>query len=113
MADRIVAESLSTFEISPDGSTFALHVTDRDGRTGALVLPADCLRQLVMTMPRIAAEAMRARYRDDSLRLAYPAKGWKPEAAHGRGLILNMPAPTPHQPALPRGNARNTVVSGK
>src|SRR3546814_4602639 len=61
MADRIVAESLSTFEISPDGSTFALHVTDRDGRTGALVLPADCLRQLVMTMPRIADEEMRAR----------------------------------------------------
>ena len=92
MSDRIVAESLTTFEIAPDGSSFSLHVRDADGRPGALVLPADCLRQLVMTMPRIAAQALRAQYRDDTLRLAYPLKGWKLEASTGGGVILTMTA---------------------
>src|SRR3546814_20116414 len=65
-----------------------------------------------MTMPRIAAEAMRARYRDDSLRLAYPLKGWKLEDAPGSGVILTMTAGEGFDVSFVRDESAATAISG-
>jgi len=39
----IRGRQLTTFDVSPDGASFAIHVTDEQARPASLVLPAECL----------------------------------------------------------------------
>ena len=63
---------LTTFAVSPDGSTVSINVTDENSEPGSLVLPAECLRALIMSLPEMMQQALRRRYHDPSLRLVYP-----------------------------------------
>ncbi|HJQ57326.1 MAG TPA: hypothetical protein VJ890_10490 [Vineibacter sp.] len=91
---EIVGKSLTTFQVEPGGDAFRLNFESSDGGAASLTLPADCLRALVMTLPRVAAQALRAKYRDDSLRLVYPIGGWSLEVANGnRQFILTLRTP--------------------
>ncbi len=47
----IRGRQLTTFDVSPDGESFAIHVTDEQARPASLVLPAECLNALMMTLP--------------------------------------------------------------
>jgi hypothetical protein len=69
MKSKIEAEGLTTYEISSDGLRFHLNLKQLSGGSASLTRPSECLNQLVMTMPRIAVEVLRKRYRDNSLRL--------------------------------------------
>jgi hypothetical protein len=71
MSTEIKAESLSTFEVTPDGMSFSLNFKRASGEAGSITLPTECLKQLVMTMPHIAAKALRKRYRNRTMRLVY------------------------------------------
>jgi hypothetical protein len=55
MADVIRGERLTTFDIEPDGSRFCMNVADTSGSPRGLSLPAECLTQLIMTLPEMAA----------------------------------------------------------
>ncbi|MCW5748628.1 MAG: hypothetical protein KIT36_20735 [Alphaproteobacteria bacterium] len=91
---RIVGRALRTFQVEPGGDAFRLNFENSDGAAASLTLPADCLRSLIMTLPRVAAQALRAKYHDDTLRLVYPVGGWTLElATDGRHLILTLRTP--------------------
>jgi hypothetical protein len=90
----IDGKELTTYQVAPDGSTFRLNFNDLEGRAAALTLPVEALNTLVMTMPQIARQAMKAKYRDDTIRLVYPIGDWRIEAAAGdTRLILTLRTP--------------------
>jgi hypothetical protein len=77
----IIGTTLTSFEIAPDGSTVSIHVADQDSRPGSLVLSADCLGPLMLSLPEMSQQVLQRRYRDDSLRLIYPVGNWRLEAS--------------------------------
>jgi len=88
MNDRIFGDRLTTFEITPDGSRFCMNVTDEAGQARGLSLPAECLTQLIMTLPEMASKVLKMRYGDDTLRVVYPLGGIRIEAAHVEGVTI-------------------------
>jgi len=87
----ISATSLITCQIAPDGSSIRLVLEDGHGRPASLTLPIKCIQQLLMTLPHAASKAIRARHRDDTLRLVFPLGNWKLErAASDSKLILTL-----------------------
>jgi len=94
MAKVIEAEALTTFEVTADGSRLCLHVEEAGGTAGTLSVPVETLTQLMMTLPRMAQQALRRRYCDDSLRIVYPVGGWAIESSSEPGkLILTLRTP--------------------
>jgi hypothetical protein len=49
----IRAQRLTKFSVAADGGSVALGVADEEGRAGALMLPTECLKQLMMTLPEM------------------------------------------------------------
>ena len=91
---KIRADQLTTFAIAEDGASVSLGFADAEGTAGALELPADCLKALLMTMPEIMRQSLVRRYRDLSLRVVYPLSAWTLEASSERGrLILTLRTP--------------------
>ncbi len=91
---EIVGKALTTCQVDPSGDSFRLGLEDADGRPASLVLPTDCLRSLLMTLPQLIEMALKARYRDDTLKLVYPMGGYSLEAAAGSdSTILTMTTP--------------------
>ncbi|HTR01207.1 MAG TPA: hypothetical protein VMH83_14500 [Candidatus Acidoferrum sp.] len=70
--NQIEAAALTTFDVHPDGTHVRINVEDSQGMPAALTLPAGCLNQLMMTLPRIAEEALRKTHHNDTLRLVHP-----------------------------------------
>ena len=81
-SEKIFGHTLTTFDIEPDGSRFCMNVADETGHQRGLSLPTDCLTQLIMTLPEMAAKALKMRYRDDTLRIVYPLCAMRMEATH-------------------------------
>lgn len=91
---KIRANQLTSFAIAEDGASVSLGFADAEGTAGALELPADCLKALLMTMPEIMRQSLVRRYRDPSLRVVYPLSAWTLEASSERGrLILTLRTP--------------------
>src|SRR5215469_10880283 len=82
------AKSLTTFSVAPDGADIAIGVADEEGRAGALVLPADCLRELMMTLPEMMRRALRLQHDDPSLRLVYRTAAWEVERSQVSGTFI-------------------------
>jgi hypothetical protein len=87
---EIEGRQLTTFDVAADGTRFRLNVTDTQGQPAAITLPSECLNELLMTLPRIASQALQARYRDRSLRLVFPAVEWRLESSGDRRVILTV-----------------------
>jgi len=79
---------LTNCSVAEDGAGVAIGVLDTDGREAALMLPTDCLRALIMTLPEMMRRALRLQRRDPSLRLVYPAGGWEIEQSTEPGLLI-------------------------
>jgi hypothetical protein len=71
--EEIVGHELITYDVASDGSRFRMSFTCSGGKLGSLSLPTECLQALIMTLPRMMRQALRARSGDESLRLVYPA----------------------------------------
>lgn len=82
------AKCLTTFSVAPDGASIALGVADEEGKEGALILPTDCLRELMMTLPEMMRRAPRHQYDDPSLRLVYRTAGWEIERSKVPGTFI-------------------------
>ncbi len=95
MSIDIEAETLTAFDVTPDGVRFRLNAMASDGSPVSLGLPSECLHQLVMSLPRVASEALRRQHNDDSLRVVYPAGGWRIERSSGfdETFILTLSTP--------------------
>ncbi len=87
---EIEGRQLVAFDVAPDGRRFRLNFTDAEGRPSTLTLPTECLNDLLMTLPRVAARALHARYRDSSLRVVFPAEEWRLEGSTDHHLILTI-----------------------
>jgi len=79
MSNDIVAETLTKFEVTPDGAHVRFHAKSPEGSPVSMSLPTECLTQMLMTLPRIALEALQKRHSDESLRIVYPAGSWRVE----------------------------------
>jgi len=87
----ISCTSLTTCQITADGSAIRLVFEGADGQPASLTLPIRCIQQLLMTLPHAASKAIRAKHRDETLRLVFPLGDWKLEQAAGASeLILTL-----------------------
>lgn len=91
----IEAETLTTFEVTPDGARVRLNATAADGEKVSFSLPLDCVSQMVMTLPRIAEEAVRRFHGDESLRIVYPTGDWNIERSAGQADTYIVSLSTP------------------
>jgi hypothetical protein len=93
MKNEINAAALTTFEVALDGSSVKLNVLDEAGLPASLILPAACVNQLLMTIPRMVETALRNAHGDDSLRFVHPLESFAlelagPEAAGGESRLI-------------------------
>ena len=101
MLDEIKADAITTYEVTPDGMWFSLRFKLASGEVGAITLPTDCLKQLVMTMPCIAAEALRKQHGSGEMRLVYPLGDWSLSTTDAdTHLILTLGTPDGFQIAF-------------
>jgi hypothetical protein len=83
--------TLTSCVVEPDGSAVRLTGLDQAGSSFVLSLSIDQVGSLAMTLPAVLERAVRARFRDDSLRYVYRLGGWTLEAASDVNvLILNL-----------------------
>jgi hypothetical protein len=82
------AARLTNCVVAHDGTGVALGVADEDGREAALVLPTECLKALIMTLPDLMRRALRLQHHDPSLRLVYPAASWEVERSTQPGTLI-------------------------
>ena len=91
---EIVGKTLTTCQVDPAGDVFRPNLEDTDGQPASVVLPIECLRSLLMTLPGVIEQALKVRYRDDTLKLVYPMGGWTLQAAAGSSsMILTLTTP--------------------
>lgn len=91
---EIVGKGLTNCQVDPTGVSFRLGFESVDGQPASVVLPVDCLRSLLMTLPHLIEKALKARYKDDTLKIVYPMGGFTLEAAAGStSTILTMNTP--------------------
>jgi hypothetical protein len=84
----IRATRLTTFSVAPDGRSVAIGVADEKGEAGALLLPAECLKGLTMTLPEMMRRALRLQQDDPSLRLVFPVAAWEVERSTVPGTLI-------------------------
>jgi len=87
---EIEGRRLTTFDVAADGTHFRLNFIDAKGQPAAVTLPSECLNELLMTLPRIASQALKARFRDSSLRLVFPALEWQVETSGDSRVIVTI-----------------------
>jgi hypothetical protein len=88
------AVALTTCEVAADGQTVRLNLLDPQGHAVAVVLPLACVTSLMMTLPALQTQALRAAHADPSLRVAYPAERWSLErSADAHCLLLTLTTP--------------------
>ena len=76
MKTEIDAAELTTFEVALDGSSVRLNLRDQAGQPASVTLPAVCVNQLLMTIPRMVETALRNGHGDDSLRFVHPIENF-------------------------------------
>jgi hypothetical protein len=84
----LVGQALTTFDVASDGRHFQVNFVCQDYTRGSLRLPTECLKQLVMTLPRLMTQALQARYGDESLRLVYPVEEMRIEQSSDSTAII-------------------------
>jgi hypothetical protein len=91
---EIVGRTLTTYQVDSTGESFRLNFESIDGQPSSVTLPVECLNSLLMTLPGLLEQALKTKYRDDTLKLVYPTGGWSLEAAGGlNGFILTLNTP--------------------
>jgi hypothetical protein len=78
-AQQIDAAGLTTFAVDADGSHVRLHLRNQQDAPAELVLPVQCLTQLLMTLPSMIREALQNQHGRDSLRVVYPLDNYRLE----------------------------------
>ena len=87
----IKAEWLTHYEVASDGSHCRLCFVDPDGLEQSVEFPLACLQQLMLTIPKIACEALRGRHSDGSL--VHIVESWQVRSAIDRRVLLTLTTP--------------------
>ncbi len=94
MSLDINGKALTTCQVDSAGEAFRLNFESADGQAASLTLPSECLKALLMTLPRLTAQALRAKYRDETLKVVYPVGDWSLHlASDGVHRILTLGTP--------------------
>ena len=72
----IETQSLTTCEVASDGGGIALNFIDPKGQPQTIRLSLNQVGALAMTLPGLIDKALQVRFRDQSLRYAYPLESW-------------------------------------
>lgn len=87
-------KQLSDYAVAADGKTISLGVVDANDRDIQLSMNVDQLGMLVMTLPGLIEKALRAKYRDATLRYCHPTGDYCVEqASDPNALIVTMRTP--------------------
>lgn len=86
-------ERFTSFAVAADGERITLDCVDASGAPCAVVIRGEHLKELMMTLPEIARQSLRRKYRDPSLRLVYPVAAWALEAGTDGRMILTLRTP--------------------
>jgi hypothetical protein len=68
--------AFTTSNVAPDGETISFGFVDAVGKPVAIRLSLNQVSALLMTLPGLIDKALQARFRDQSLRNAYPLASW-------------------------------------
>ena len=81
MSNHLSMQSLTTCGVARDGLSICINYQDAHGHPASLILPTDCVHQLIMTLPQLLSRALKAESSDDSLRAVFPLGSWRLERA--------------------------------
>ena len=73
---EIKTEALTSCEVAPDGNIISLGFIDAAGQPATIRLSLNQVGALAMTLPGLIDKALQVRFRDQSLRYAYPLESW-------------------------------------
>ncbi len=77
---RIKSKTLTTCHVLDSGAV-SLGFVDASGAAATVELPLDQVGALAMTLPALIETALRAQYKDNTLRYAYPLSSWAVESS--------------------------------
>lgn len=90
----IIGKRLTTWSITQDGEHVRLGLEDEAGDPCAVLLPIGVLSGLMMTIPRMLQDALKAKFSDGSLRMIHTLGDWRVERAAGTDAsILSLSTP--------------------
>jgi hypothetical protein len=93
MAIEIEVCRLVNFETAIDGTAVKLMVEDVAERTVGIILTVDMLSALLMTLPAMAASAVKRANNDPDLRITYPLREFRLELGPDSLRILTVGTP--------------------
>ena len=73
---EIETQALTSCEVAADGNMISLGFVDAAGQPATIRLPLTQVGALAMTLPQLIGKALQVRFRDQSLRYAYPLESW-------------------------------------
>jgi len=73
---EIETRALTSCEVAADGNMISLGFVDTAGQPATIRLPLKEVGALAMTLPQLIGRALQVRFRDDTLRYAYPLRSW-------------------------------------
>jgi hypothetical protein len=91
---QVDVNAVLDYEVAADGSHVRLNLANDQGNPVDVALPIECLKQLVLSMPVILEQTLRALYQNPALRLVHTVKLWTIErASDPQALILSFKTP--------------------
>jgi hypothetical protein len=93
VAIEIAVSRLVNCETASDGSSVKLLVESDDGNIIGLILTIETVTALLMTLPTMAADAVRRANHDPSLRITYPMREFKIESTSDNLRIMTIGTP--------------------
>ena len=93
MATDIEVRRLINFETATDGTAVRFLVDDVAGRTVGIIFTIETLSALLMTLPTMAASAIKRAHNDPTMRITYPATDFQIELSPGNVRILTIGTP--------------------
>jgi hypothetical protein len=93
VANDIEIRRLINFETATDGTAVRLVVEDIARRTIRIIFTVETLSALLMTLPRMASDAIKRAHGDPRMRITYPAADFQLELSSGNVRILTIGTP--------------------
>jgi hypothetical protein len=93
VANDIEIRRLINFETAADGTAVRLLAEDIAGRTIRIILTIEALSALLMTLPKMASNAIKRVHSDPAMRITYPATDFQIELSPGNVRILTIGTP--------------------
>jgi hypothetical protein len=85
---EIHSKTLTTTEVSADGTTISLSFVDSRNRPIKIHYPMNHVVDLVMTLPSLIETALQRRFNDPTMRSVYPLGSWRWESSTNKSMNL-------------------------